>query len=501
MISELFIENFKGFGDTHVIKLAPISLFYGSNSSGKSAILKCLGAIAQTNPSFSDPLSRVTKFNFMGQPINLGGFENTVFKHDVQRKILIGIKSKFEHAKNSFLPKGLTQELSYLVAFRYDKENNDSVIDEVNMKIILTDFDEIQLNFKSNFNKKSKKDGTTNLNSLHLRMNDDDFNSLARYIHSLAGHFIANWNLFEENRERTNLDEQEIYKEILDLSPEIISSYLAQIHDLMETSIRMTGFLFELNKSEIKRMALVGVHSSLYRIFYSILASFFNTVRREIAQIQYVGPMRAMPDRIETDINSYSKLTYDGSDLTSRLNRTTLLKNVNEELEKLQIPYEIKMAKTGVIADFPSIGRYRSLVFIDKNTNTTLSAQDLGFGISQILPVVASCLDVSRTNILIEQPELHIHPKLQLNLAELFARAVKQEVPRQIILETHSENLVLRLQKLVRQSVLSSDEISINYIQSAGDSGSFVTPIPLLPNGDLAEEWPGGFFTERLYEW
>lgn len=502
MLSELILENFKGFGDRHVIKLAPITLFYGTNSSGKSAILKCLGAIAQANPSAPSRLNQVTSFNFIGQPINLGGFENTVFKHEVDRKIIIGLKSRFELMRISFLPKGLIQELFYLVSFKYNQENYDSFVDEVTLKIILSDSDEIELNFKRRNSHESVTVGESKNEILYLHLNDEDFRSMANYMQTLSAHFLSNWSESSEKKLPHNLDEYEVYQEILELSTEAIATHLSQIHNIMDTSIRMNGFLFELNANENKRLGLSGLNAILYRMFFSILASFFNSMRREIAHIQYIGPMRTMPDRIETDINtSFSKLSYDGSDITSRLLSKNLLDKVNLELERLQIPYEIKIAKTGTIAEFPSIGRYRSLVFLDKKTNTALSAQDLGFGISQILPVIASCFDPSRTNILIEQPELHIHPKLQLDMAELFARTIKSEIPRQIFLETHSENIILRLQKLVRQSVLSSEEIAINFVQSGDQIGSWITPIPLLPNGELAEEWPGGFFTERLNEW
>jgi predicted ATPase len=94
---------------------------------------------------------------------------------------------------------------------------------------------------------------------------------------------------------------------------------------------------------------------------------------------------------------------------------------------------------------------------------------------------------------------IHIHPRLQADLGNLLAEAIKKPRWNQFLIETHSEHLVLRLQKLVRQKTLTPEDVSILYV-SRGSEGSQVQRLHLDGNGDFIDEWPGGFFPERLRE-
>jgi predicted ATPase len=101
----------------------------------------------------------------------------------------------------------------------------------------------------------------------------------------------------------------------------------------------------------------------------------------------------------------------------------------------------------------------------------------------------------------VEQPELHLHPKLQAELGELFAEVATAKSPKQVIVETHSENLILRVQRLVRDGRLSADQVSVLYVGANAGIGSWIQPIRLSDDGSLMDEWPGGFFPERMAEW
>ena len=127
-----------------------------------------------------------------------------------------------------------------------------------------------------------------------------------------------------------------------------------------------------------------------------------------------------------------------------------------------------------------------------------MSLHDVGFGVSQLLPIIVQSLTKEPQTILLEQPELHIHPRLQADLGNLFAEGALER-QKQFIIETHSEHLVLRLQRLVREGKLFPEEISILYV-SPGGEGSVVTPLRLDEDGDFIDEWPDGFFPERLRE-
>ena len=127
-----------------------------------------------------------------------------------------------------------------------------------------------------------------------------------------------------------------------------------------------------------------------------------------------------------------------------------------------------------------------------------VSLSDVGFGISQLLPLIVQCLTSKNQTISIEQPELHVHPRLQADVGELFAVSAR-DLGNCIIAETHSEHLVLRIQKLVRTGELKPDDVSIVFVRREA-KGSVVDRLRLDQEGDFIDEWPGGFFPERMRE-
>ena len=101
--------------------------------------------------------------------------------------------------------------------------------------------------------------------------------------------------------------------------------------------------------------------------------------------------------------------------------------------------------------------------------------------------------------ISIEQPEVHVHPKLQADIGDLLAAAIKKSNPNQFIVETHSEHLILRLQRLVRKQQIKPEDVSVIYV-SRGPEGAKAERLHLDEDGDFIDEWPNGFFAERLNE-
>ena len=107
--------------------------------------------------------------------------------------------------------------------------------------------------------------------------------------------------------------------------------------------------------------------------------------------------------------------------------------------------------------------------------------------------------------IAIEQPELHVHPAIQVELADLFARYAIQN-NTMMLLETHSEHLLLRLLRRIRESNQSVNEVNASVITQESVSVQYVQPTPegtqfsrlrIDDEGDFLDEWPNGFFDER----
>jgi predicted ATP-dependent endonuclease of OLD family len=137
-----------------------------------------------------------------------------------------------------------------------------------------------------------------------------------------------------------------------------------------------------------------------------------------------------------------------------------------------------------------------------------VSPSNMGIGFSQMMPLVASAFGAENSLIAIEQPELHVHPALQTELADLFIQSAKERGNR-FLIETHSEHLILRVMKRIRQTFedkvpegkrrITPDDVCVLYVET-GENGSIVREMPLNERGELVKGWPGGFFEEAMNE-
>ena len=105
------------------------------------------------------------------------------------------------------------------------------------------------------------------------------------------------------------------------------------------------------------------------------------------------------------------------------------------------------------------------------------------------------------STIVIEEPENKVHPKIQGHLIEAITGIVKGNSNNRVIIETHSEHFILRLQKLLREKKIEKDLISINYVYlDEKGEGSKIDNMILDENGKFINKWRHGFFNERLDE-
>jgi predicted ATPase len=142
-----------------------------------------------------------------------------------------------------------------------------------------------------------------------------------------------------------------------------------------------------------------------------------------------------------------------------------------------------------------------------------VSPVDAGFGLSQLLPIVVEMHLRERSTILIEQPELHLHPRLQARMGQLLRNAVSGRNQNRFIIETHSEHLILRIRRLIRQKLIDPEMVQILYVNNQevedapGESPTLTTTLHshvlalrLDRYGDFIDPWPNGFFDERFEE-
>jgi len=138
------------------------------------------------------------------------------------------------------------------------------------------------------------------------------------------------------------------------------------------------------------------------------------------------------------------------------------------------------------------------------------SFADVGSGLGYVLPILCAVCDSGETVSQLQQPELHLHPALQANMGDLFIDALNQNDEKQLIIETHSEHILLRVLKRIRQTTeqtqsnpelrIKPEDVSVVYFDPSPEGTTRVKRLRISEDGDFLDLWPRGFFPERDQE-
>lgn len=229
-----------------------------------------------------------------------------------------------------------------------------------------------------------------------------------------------------------------------------------------------------------------------------------------VRQLEQIGPHRDRPGRLNVINPSEKRISVgkQGEFVSNVLNQIDdeQIATINYWFQKLEIPYSVQ-------TEFDEKYNIFQLRLMNKD-GLNVMIEDVGYGIGQVLPIILSVLLHKNTIITIEQPELHLHPRLQANLAELFEDSCKNN-HNILLLETHSEHIVLRLQRKQREinennvtPALSDDssfdltkDVTFSVVESLSQPArSVLTTVRLEADGTFSDIWPGDFFPERYKE-
>ena len=165
-------------------------------------------------------------------------------------------------------------------------------------------------------------------------------------------------------------------------------------------------------------------------------------------------------------------------------------------------------SKAQLLALLSNATTRKQIQLVETRSSLRLDPSDVGVGIWQVLPVVVAAIAPGPSVIAVEQPELHIHPAMQVALGDLFIEGVAKR-GMSFLIETHSEHLMLRLLRRIRETTegeltagsvaLSPDDVSVVYVQF-GSTGVEMLPLPIDKTGEFSTKWPKGFFDERAEE-
>lgn len=220
-----------------------------------------------------------------------------------------------------------------------------------------------------------------------------------------------------------------------------------------------------------------------------------------LERLRYVAPIRERIPRYSiVGTMVYSELTPSGQNLMRVLSSSDIISTRGKAaIDELNywLSRKFKLLKNVELINIDKAGTVKTLIADEPRGSEKINLASMGCGISQLVPVVVQTVLLPKSGcLLVEQPEIHLHPSAQADLADLFIGNIKEN--RQFIIETHSEHFVLRLRRRIAEGKIKPEKIGIFFVEKKGGL-TRIQKLNLKPNGHF-EEWPTGFFEEGFKE-
>lgn len=465
MIKMFRLRNFKAFEDTKEIALKPITVLAGPNSGGKSSILQSLLLLKQTLETEVPSVA----LNLEGRFLQFSGFEELVFgkpslgKCEVIYRFLIGTPIPVRVLRR-YIPdidpdaldgaKFCELETDIEISFRYKKKGEGSPVVRPHKCVIKSSFEEnigpeltMELRGQRYITKKGGK-RTFRPTTAKLREIKD-----ATFSHFLPSSHVL---MVETDESGEPLEPEELL-----LDP-IFRVALRELRNELDENVRYLGPLRE----EPRRAYL---HSG-----------------SPFPEIGKKGEYAAQMLWVEKD-----KKVRFVRDLHEEPIESTLMEAVSQTFLSLGVVEPIDVSSMRSLI-------YQVLFRIDRpSSGKQVTIADVGFGMSQLLPIVVMGLRSPESSILIfEQPEIHLHPKLQSKLADfMLGLAISG---KRVLVETHSDYFIHRLRRRIAEDKSDElrDKISILFVRPPLEGkGAVIEPLRVDEYGAI-ENWPPDFFPE-----
>lgn len=451
MITSLEINNFKSWHATGRMRLAPITALFGSNSSGKTSLLQLLLMLKQTTES-SDR-SQVLNLGDEHSMVELGVLPDLLYGHD------------------------LTRPLSWHIAWQLPQPLK---VDDPAQKGVAR-FQDDTLEFST---------------TILWRANGDDSTSPSQslpkgrvMVRSMAYRF-ANHEFGMRLKSETK-PEYELYSSPSDFE-----------------FIRARGRAWSL-PMPVKCYGFPDQARAYYQNA-GFLSDFELELEQLCGRMFYLGPLREYPRRQYTwagaqpaDMGRRGERVVDAL-LAARESGVTLARGRGRKRLTLEERVALWLKELGLIETFevrsiaPGSKLYQVWVRRSAKSPEVLIT-DVGFGVSQILPVITLCYYAPEgSTIILEQPEIHLHPRVQAGLADIFIDAMKTRNV-QIILESHSEHLLRRLQRRIAEETLTPEHAALYFCMANTQGESQLQALEIDPFGNITN-WPKDFFGDEFGE-
>jgi len=436
MLTELGLRRFKSWEKIDNMRLAPFTGLFGSNSSGKSSIIQALLMMKQTVES--PDRAQVLNLGDEKGLAQLGTFRDLVHQHASESGIEFSLAWKFPQS---------------LVVQNPEKKNEAL----------------------------------------------------------LKGHDLAFHTSIEaDSNGRTHVSRMGYIFDRISFSMELIEKEAYKLRSDPEDRIkfrRNPGRAWEL-PAPVKCYGFPDQVKAYYQNA-GFLSDFELAFEELFARSYYLGPLREYPKRQyvwaggqPADMGQRGEKVVDAL-LASRNKGERIPRGKGRKGKSLEELVAHWLKHLGLISSF-------SVKAIAKNNNiyqvlvrktpaaSEVSITDVGFGVSQVLPALVLCYYVPEgSTVILEQPEIHLHPSVQAGLADVLLDAIKTR-SIQIIVESHSEHLLRRLQRRIAEEKFSQDNMAL-YFCSMDNGRSSLDPLDINMFGEISN-WPKDFFGDEFGE-
>jgi len=297
-----------------------------------------------------------------------------------------------------------------------------------------------------------------------------------------------------ENAQKTSLEKKGRIETEKHLEKKRIQEKIRKMESDMQHHLkRIQRFLGKISVEQLKdkEEEISMVERALD---FSRSLSFF-LQRFLVERLYYIGPLREYPQRYYIASGEYPRDVGLRGEHTAEVIYFNFRRKPNHKeklmrwMKLMDLAYDVKLSKV--------IEGIYALTITNPKLNIDVNLADVGFGTSQLLPIIVEGIyaDVGSV-LLMEQPEIHLHPRLQALLADFLIDVIKQG--KQVIVETHSEHIIMRLQRRIAEGTISHNDVAI-YSFELSENGTKISPVKINENG-IIDQWPKGFFEEDFEE-
>jgi hypothetical protein len=522
MIRALELENFKGIALRQRVDFAPLTLLFGANSAGKSTVLQ---ALLYLHELLERGTADVDRTELGGNVLELGGFARLVHRHETNRAIVL--RAEFA------TPGGLERLGRDLTDFPFPDLDDEveSAWVELTIRFRTTSTFRGPLVERAVIGVGDDSEPLVWLETGASLRDGEPLNVRVNLGHPLIA---------EAARDVTDAWEQiAVPEEVLNRALEAEGSGSGAGAGLGDGS----GFgdgrslpVFAVSRSrhsallpaneplrviafgddnEEKAAAVLQVRTFLEMVVLGTTAQLLASLRDAL----YIGPLRMIPPRgFLYERGGRVTSWADGLAAWDLLlaDRGSLVEQANGWLRRLgagcQVVVQQLFDRTAAAEELSDghVDKTVRRLLLDTGAGSLVLPSEVGAGVSQVIPVVVAALEGRGGLSLVEQPEIHVHPAVQVGLGDLFIDAATRDGGRRTMLvETHSEHLILRLLRRIRETTekelpndalsFSSDKLSVLYVESHPE-GVRIRRLQVDERGEFKDRWPKGFFAERMKE-